>query len=451
MWVTVLDASGQIISFVDDVHFGGAIQGESFGRYPDAVGRLTTMQQVTMGDVNSSPRVGPLVFSEVQYNPGAPSNAALAIDPQITDDDLEFVEIVNPTMESVSLAGWQIRGGIDFDFESASPVDLGPGQTLLVLPFNPTSASNAHRLDAFQVHYGIDETVMLVGGYDGQLGNGGDLVRLERAVAPPPDDPEETPTVTEDEVLYDDLLPWPTEADGTGQSLQRRRRRRMATMPFPGLPPIRRQDDCPLRGDFDGNGIVDAADINLLFVQLRSPTPDLRYDLTDDGLVNDADRDEMIYGILDSTYGDANLDRVFDSLDFALVFQAGEYEDNIPGNSLWETGDWDGNGEFDSLDFVLSFQTGDYEQAVARPHSVAFAQETVPLGAALHPVPEAAVEPSPAASIGEEVVPQSPSSTQQRLIDAALESLFDDDPELGESDSLAIDDLMEATEPARAI
>ena len=305
------------------------------------------------------------------------------MDPQITDDDLEFVEIFNPTTEPVRLNGWQIRGGIDFDFDAELPIDLDPGQTLLVLPFNPESPANAHRLSAFRVHYGLDETVTLLGGYGGQLGNGGDLIRLERAVAPPPNDPDGTPTVSEDEVLYDDLLPWPSEADGSGQSLQRRTATTygndaaswLALDPTPGS-----FDPSTLRGDFDGNGVVDTADINLLFVQLRSPTPDPTYDLTGDGLVDEADRDEMIFGVLDSTYGDANLDRLFDSSDFVLVFQAGQYEDDVVGNSLWETGDWDGNGEFDSLDFVLSFQTGDYEQAAARPF-VLMQPEWLPLGA----------------------------------------------------------------------
>ena len=48
-------------------------------------------------------------------------------------------------------------------------------------------------------------------------------------------------------------------------------------------------------------------------------------------------------------------------MDFVQVFQAGEYEDDIPGNSTWEEGDWDGNGDFDSADFVMAFQTGLYE------------------------------------------------------------------------------------------
>ena len=59
--------------------------------------------------------------------------------------------------------------------------------------------------------------------------------------------------------------------------------------------------------------------------------------------------------------GDANRDGVFDSADFVQVFQMGEYEDAIAGNSTWQEGDWDGDGDFDSADFVAAFQTGLYE------------------------------------------------------------------------------------------
>ncbi len=61
--------------------------------------------------------------------------------------------------------------------------------------------------------------------------------------------------------------------------------------------------------------------------------------------------------------GDSNGDGVFDSLDFVTVFQLGEYEDGIPGNSTFEEGDWNGDGDFDSGDFVLAFQMGHYEAA----------------------------------------------------------------------------------------
>ena len=58
---------------------------------------------------------------------------------------------------------------------------------------------------------------------------------------------------------------------------------------------------------------------------------------------------------------------MFDSTDLVQVFQAGEYEDDMPQNSYWTTGDWTGNGEFDSSDLVAAFLTGRYEAEVAVP------------------------------------------------------------------------------------
>ena len=53
--------------------------------------------------------------------------------------------------------------------------------------------------------------------------------------------------------------------------------------------------------------------------------------------------------------------RVEFDFDFVLVFQAGEYEDRIANNSVWETGDWNGDGDFDSSDFVVAFQSNGFE------------------------------------------------------------------------------------------
>ena len=116
-----------------------------------------------------------------------------------------------------------------------------------------------------------------------------------------------------------------------------------------------------VRGDFDGDGSVTVRDVDLLFEELRRASPRSAFDLTDDNRVNTADRDELLRGILHTGYGDANLDRLFDSEDLLTLLQAGEYEDGIAGNSTWAEGDWNGDGEADSNDIVLAFQTGLYE------------------------------------------------------------------------------------------
>ena len=76
-------------------------------------------------------------------------------------------------------------------------------------------------------------------------------------------------------------------------------------------------------------------------------------------------------GAASRTVGDSNGDGVFDEIDLALVFAAGEYEDQIPGNSRWETGDWDGDGDFTSEDIVFAFQSGQYRPSINALHAAA--------------------------------------------------------------------------------
>jgi hypothetical protein len=64
------DGAGNLTHFVDHVDFGGAINGESFGRWPNAVGDLYPMTSVTLDGDNSPPRIGPVIISEVMYHPG---------------------------------------------------------------------------------------------------------------------------------------------------------------------------------------------------------------------------------------------------------------------------------------------------------------------------------------------------------------------------------------------
>jgi len=116
-----------------------------------------------------------------------------------------------------------------------------------------------------------------------------------------------------------------------------------------------------VRGDFDGDSLLTANDINLLSGAVLGGQNPTAFDLTADAKVDENDRVEWVEKVRKTYFGDANLDSVFDSGDFVTVFQAGEYEDAKVGNSLWQTGDWNGDREFDSGDFVAAFSAGGYE------------------------------------------------------------------------------------------
>lgn len=55
------------------------------------------------------------------------------------------------------------------------------------------------------------------------------------------------------------------------------------------------------------------------------------------------------------------MDGEFNSSDLVLVFNAGEYEDDVAGASIWYSGDWNGDGDFATADLVFAFQDAGYE------------------------------------------------------------------------------------------
>ena len=98
--------------------------------------------------------------------------------------------------------------------------------------------------------------------------------------------------------------------------------------------------DALFAGDFDGDGIGELltssneSGVSLLHLNCQQPV-----------------------------IGDSNRDGIFNSADLTHVFQAGEFEDSIDGNSAFEEGDWNGDGDFNSADFVFAFKNGDYSFA----------------------------------------------------------------------------------------
>ena len=114
-------------------------------------------------------------------------------------------------------------------------------------------------------------------------------------------------------------------------------------------------------GDFDGDGMLTAIDIDQLSAEVRHQTHASRFDLSQDALVTELDREIWVEGIKNTYFGDTNLDGQFDTADFVDVLVAGKYEDGLVGNSIWETGDWDGDGDFGTSDFVIAFVSGGFE------------------------------------------------------------------------------------------
>ncbi len=222
IWLVEANASGDaVVAFSDHVDIGATFNGVTLGRKPGGTGRLVPLGQPSLGAANGEHATADVVITEVQYHPSAPSAAALAIDPTISESDLEFLEVHNHSAAAVDLTNWRIRGSSDYDF--AGGQTIGVGELLVVVPFDPAQAPNLNLVNAFRAHYGIDASVVLVGPFSPSLGNSFGLVKLQQPDEAPVDEPTVLPRVLVDEVFYDDLIPWPAAADGTGMSLQRTR------------------------------------------------------------------------------------------------------------------------------------------------------------------------------------------------------------------------------------
>lgn len=113
--------------------------------------------------------------------------------------------------------------------------------------------------------------------------------------------------------------------------------------------------------DVNQDGLCTAADIDLLSDIVRSGEQDLQFDLNGDNSVDGADRDFWIVDLMNTYVGDSDLDGVFGTRDLIAIFTAGQYEDEIVGNSTWATGDWNGDGDFGTPDLIAAFGQAGFE------------------------------------------------------------------------------------------
>lgn len=125
---------------------------------------------------------------------------------------------------------------------------------------------------------------------------------------------------------------------------------------------IRVQNYSTVSCDFNSDLDCDSLDIDLLNQKIRTHQMDVAFDLNGDLAIDENDRLMWVETLKRTYFGDSNFDLQFNTTDLLVVFQAGEYEDDLPGNSGWATGDWDGDAEFDTGDLVLAFQRNGFEQ-----------------------------------------------------------------------------------------
>jgi hypothetical protein len=120
-------------------------------------------------------------------------------------------------------------------------------------------------------------------------------------------------------------------------------------------------DGAALPGDFNGNGQLDDADIDLLSAEVRAGTNQAQFDLNQDAQVNDIDRQLWVADPMykKTWFGDANLTGEFNSGDLVQVLASGTYEANV--DSGWSSGDFNGDQRTDSSDLVVALADGGYE------------------------------------------------------------------------------------------
>lgn len=131
--------------------------------------------------------VGPseLLITEIQYHPADSADSG------------DWIEIHNPGTSVVDLNGWILR---DDDDSHAFPLPnqlLQPGASLVL----------CEEGSKFRLYHAA--TVPVAGSFDFGLNNSGDTLRLYR--------PDGTLALA---LTYDDVAPWPDQADGGGYTLQ---------------------------------------------------------------------------------------------------------------------------------------------------------------------------------------------------------------------------------------
>jgi hypothetical protein len=173
--------------------FGPSLEGQTIGfHYKPSSDSYTfvPLENPTPGAINSLPRLGPIVISEIMYH-----------------DTVEYLELLNVSSKPIPVRDWKIEQGIEIQI--SSDLVINPSQRIIL----------SGDAGLFRSLYRPEEGLVVLEWADGKLNNGGETVELER---PGPLNKWGNPTfVRVDRVKYDNKQPWDIDADGTGLALRK--------------------------------------------------------------------------------------------------------------------------------------------------------------------------------------------------------------------------------------
>jgi hypothetical protein len=198
-------AGNELTDYQSKEEFGASAEGETLGAYykpsTDSF-NFVALRELTPSAPNSGPRVGPIVISEIMYNP-----------PGISDAE-EYFELRNITSQPVTLYDavkqkpWRITDGIEYEFPSNPPLTMAAGERIIL----------TRSLSSYEATYGTSATRRFQW-TSGILDNGGETLQIAKPGGV--DGLNITQYVRVDRVNFDDDFPWPTIVDGSGPSLSR--------------------------------------------------------------------------------------------------------------------------------------------------------------------------------------------------------------------------------------
>ncbi len=180
----------------DVIEFGAQATGVSRGRLPDGSPLWSELSATTPGSANAAALIRDLVLNEIMYSP---------ISGESND---EYLELFNRGSNTVNLAAWRIRGGVDFEFPTNTMI--APGSYIVI----------AENLTNLLAKYPQLNATNTFGNFAGSLKNSGERIALQMPINIVTGLNTNHTHVTINEVFYSSGGRWGQWSAGGGSSLE---------------------------------------------------------------------------------------------------------------------------------------------------------------------------------------------------------------------------------------